>query len=130
MHLITDKVKAILMQPLIIGIRGTVLALDRATGQELWRTDLKGISFVNVTQAGDQVFATTRGEIYCLNPLDGAILWHNPLKGLGQGLITIALEGCSNQGVVCAEKLQEEAEAASTAAASGAAASATAAAGS
>jgi hypothetical protein len=55
------------MQPLIIGIKGTVLALDRATGQEVWRTPLMRLSFVNVTLAGEQVLAATRGEIYCLD---------------------------------------------------------------
>ena len=35
-----------------IGIKGTVLALDRATGQEVWRSKLKGASFVNVILDG------------------------------------------------------------------------------
>ncbi len=106
--------------PLIIGIKGTVLALDRATGQELWRTPLKGMSFVNVILEGEQVLATTRGEIYCLDK-SGTILWHDPLKGLGQGLVTVATEAGSNQVAVCTEKLQHDA-AVAAAAAGGAAA--------
>jgi hypothetical protein len=31
-----------------IGIAGTVVALDRATRTEVWRSDLKGNDFVNV----------------------------------------------------------------------------------
>ena len=31
-----------------IGIAGTVVALDRTTGTEVWRSDLKGNDFVNV----------------------------------------------------------------------------------
>jgi outer membrane protein assembly factor BamB len=34
---------------ILIGIQGTVVALERATGTELWRTALKGSQFVNVT---------------------------------------------------------------------------------
>ena len=77
------------MQPLIIGIKGTVLALDQTKGEEIWRTPLKGGDFVNLTVVGEQVLATTRGEIFCLDK-NGAILWHNPLKGLGHGLVTVA----------------------------------------
>lgn len=73
-----------------LGIRGTVVALDRRTGAEVWRTPLKGGDFVNVALDGDSLFATARGEIYCLDPITGRIQWANPLKGLGWGLITIA----------------------------------------
>ncbi len=106
------------MQPLMIGIRGTVLALDRTTGREIWRTLLKGGDFVNVTLAGDQVLATTRGEIFCLDKA-GTILWHNPLKGLGQGLVTIALEAGAAQASACAQKLREDAQVAAGAAGAG-----------
>ena len=73
-----------------LGIRGTVVALDRRTGAEIWRTPLKGGDFVNVALDGDSLFATARGEVYCLDPVSGRIRWINPLKGLGWGLITIA----------------------------------------
>ena len=73
----------------IIGIKGTVLALDGATGQELWRTHLKGSYFTTVSHQGDRVFAGTRGEMFCLDAQSGQVLWHNPLKGMGFGIITI-----------------------------------------
>ena len=73
-----------------IGIKGTAVALDRASGRELWRTALKGRDFVNVVLDGDDLFATTRGQIFCLNAASGRIRWNNPLKGLGYGLVTIA----------------------------------------
>src|SRR5688572_2990487 len=75
---------------LYLGIKGTVLALDRASGMEQWRTPLAGSDFVNVVLDGDSVYATTKGEIFCLDPLSGQIRWNNPLKGMGWGLITIA----------------------------------------
>ena len=73
----------------IIGIKGTVLALGGATGQEVWRTHLKGSYFTNVSHQGERVFAGTRGEMFCLDARTGRLLWHNPLKGMGFGLITI-----------------------------------------
>ena len=34
--------------PIYIGLKGAVLALDRDSGQIVWRTELKGRDFVNV----------------------------------------------------------------------------------
>lgn len=73
-----------------VGIRGTVAALDRNTGAELWRSDLKGLDFVNVVLDGDRVLAATKGELFCLDAITGRILWNNELKGLGRGLMTVA----------------------------------------
>ena len=73
-----------------IGMKGTVLAIDRRTGAEQWRTHLKGSDFVNVVVGVEEVFATARGELFCLDPATGRIRWHNPLTGMGWGLITIA----------------------------------------
>ena len=86
------------------------------TGQEVWRTPLTGMDFVNVTLAGEQVLATTRGEVYCLDRA-GTILWHNPLKGLGQGLVTVATEADSTQAAVCAGNLNQDAAVAAAGAA-------------
>ncbi len=96
------------MDTLIIGIKGTVLALDRKTGAETWRTPLKGGGFVNVALAEGQVLATTRGEMFCLNAHNGQVVWHNPLKGLGQGLVTIAADQGSGTMAACAQLAQEE----------------------
>jgi outer membrane protein assembly factor BamB len=75
---------------LFLGIKGTVLALDRATGAEIWRTGLRGSGFVSVSLVGADLIATTRGEMFCLDPASGRIRWHNKLPGLGMGLVTIA----------------------------------------
>jgi len=100
-----------------IGIKGTVIALDRFSGNEYWRTSLKGCEFVNVVMADYLVYATVRGEIYCLDPLTGRILWNNPLKGMGWGMITIA-----GQSIVpLAAKRAADAQSASAAAGASAA---------
>ena len=99
----------------IIGMKGSVLALDDATGQEVWHTHLKGSYFTNVSHQGDRVFAGTRGEMFCLDARSGRVLWHNPLKGMGFGIITI---GDATQAPPGAQ--QQEDEASSHAAASAA----------
>jgi outer membrane protein assembly factor BamB len=102
-----------------IGIGGNVVALHRATGDESWRVPLKGIDFVNVVLQDGDLFASTKGELFCLDPASGAIRWQNPLKGLGRGLVTIASTG-GQQTVVMREKRQrDEAAAAGTTAAIG-----------
>jgi outer membrane protein assembly factor BamB len=73
-----------------VGIKGSVVALNRATGEQVWATRLKGYDFVNVVLDGEDLFATTAGEIFCLDPLARDALWHNPLKGFGTGLATMA----------------------------------------
>jgi len=67
-----------------------VLALDRNTGVEMWRADLKGSDFVNVIVDGDGILAATKGEIFCLDCVTGRTIWRNELRGLGRGLITVA----------------------------------------
>jgi outer membrane protein assembly factor BamB len=79
-----------------LGIKGTVVALERSTGREVWRTPLKGSDFVNLVLDDGALYATARGEIFCLDPATGAVCWRNPLRGMGRGLVTIATPGGSS----------------------------------
>ena len=77
-----------------VGLKAAVVALDRRTGMEVWRTPLKGgvgrsASFVTLQRDGDILYAGVGGEIWALDPKGGAILWHNPLKGFGYGIPSI-----------------------------------------
>jgi len=81
---------------LFIGIRGTVLAIDRTTGKEVWTSSLKGGDFVNVALDGGQLFAASKGRLYNLDPTTGRILWENGLAGMGWGLVSIAQAGNGN----------------------------------
>jgi outer membrane protein assembly factor BamB len=81
-----------------VGIGDSVLALDTRDGGEVWRVEVGGMSFVNVYFDGEQLFAATKGEVFCLAPADGTVLWHNKLKGLGSGLVTIASTRISGAG--------------------------------
>jgi outer membrane protein assembly factor BamB len=109
-----------------IGIKGSVVALHRVTGQQVWATHLKGSDFVNVVVQNETVLAACYGEIFCLDPLTGNALWHNPLKGFGTGLATIATEpnlGSGNPPVLAEKRRRDEQAAASAAAATTTAAS-------
>lgn len=101
---------------IFIGIRGSVVALNRSTGEQVWATHLKGFSFVNVVVQDEAVLASCYGEIFCLDPLTGNALWHNPLKGFGRGLTTIATErnpGSGNTSVFAEKRRRDEQAAAS-----------------
>jgi len=82
-----------LSELLFVGIAGSVVALNRNTGEQVWATRLKGRDFVNVVLHEGKLLATTYGEVFCLDPLTGAGLWHNPLKGFGRGLAGMAMAG-------------------------------------
>ena len=43
---------------IFIGIRGSVLALNRSTGEKVWETRLKGLSFVNVVLEQEAVLVS------------------------------------------------------------------------
>jgi outer membrane protein assembly factor BamB len=102
-----------------IGIKGSVVALHRVTGEQVWAVNLKGIGFVNVALQDGAVLASCCGEIFCLDPFTGNPRWHNPLKGFGRGLAAIATEGTPGKSnlLAVAEKLRCEELAASAAAA-------------
>lgn len=107
-----------------VGLKGTVVALDRRTGAEVWRSPLKGgigrsSSFVTLQRDGDILFAGVAGELYALDPKSGTILWHNPLKGFGFGIPSILgdSEGAvSNALPTVAAELQRQAAASAAAA--------------
>jgi len=106
-------------QLLYVGIKGSVVALNRANGEQVWATHLKGSEFVNVLVEDGAVLASCFGEVFCLEPLTGKGLWHNGLKGFGRGLATFATERSSTSGglLPMAERRRRDEEAAAAAAA-------------
>ena len=110
-------------ESIFVGIKGSVIALNRSTGMQEWATHLKGQDFVNVVLQDDAVLASCCCEIFCLDALNGAGLWHNPLKGFGSGLATMATDsspfGAST--TVLAEKRRRDEQTRAGAAPAGAA---------
>ena len=96
-----------------IGIKGFAIALDRATGQEIWRTKLKG-DFVNLVLQDGNLYVAASGELFCLDPANGQIRWFNQLKGLGTGLMAIATAGGQQALLMRGKHQRDEAAAAST----------------
>ena len=106
---------------IFLGVKGSVVAVDAATGQPVWEVNLKGTDFVNVVLDGNNLLATTRGEIFCLDPQTGGIRWHNPLRGYGWGLVTIAGERIGqNDAAINAEKRRQDQQKAAAASSSSA----------
>jgi outer membrane protein assembly factor BamB len=99
---------------IFIGIRGAVIALDRGTGQQLWKTSLKGGDFVTVMLDADRVIAATKGEVFCLDAATGHLLWRNELPGEGWGLIAIATASGSSSATPLFREKQVQEEAAGT----------------
>jgi outer membrane protein assembly factor BamB len=97
-----------------IGIKGSVLALNRATGEQVWATHLKGYDFVNVVLQNQAILATCAGEIFCLDPLTGNALWHNPLKNFGTGLATIATDPGGTTPVLAEQHRRDDQSAAAS----------------
>jgi len=99
---------------LFVGIKGSVVALRRDSGEQVWGTQLGG-TFVNVILDNEKLLAASRGEIFCLDPLTGRQLWHNPLRGYGIGLVTMATTAnTASSAAVLAEKIRQEQQAASS----------------
>jgi outer membrane protein assembly factor BamB len=57
------------------GSTGDVLALDRASGEERWRTDVGTYAGVEVVHTGDQLYVLANA-LYALRPSDGSVVWH------------------------------------------------------
>jgi outer membrane protein assembly factor BamB len=98
---------------LVVGVGGYAVAVDPASGSELWRTKLKTTSFVTVLHAGARVYAGAGGELFCLDAATGNVLWHNKLKGLGLGLVSFT----SGSEAAAHAALQQQRAAAAAAAA-------------
>jgi len=91
-----------------VGIKGSVVALSRASGEQVWATHLKGSGFVNVVLDAGRVLAIASGEIFCLDASTGQGMWHNPLKGFGIGLATIATESAPHGNVTATAAMAEK----------------------
>jgi outer membrane protein assembly factor BamB len=106
---------------LFIGIKNTVVALDDANGEEVWRTPLRGSDFVSVHWDGEALFASNSGEVWRLDPRTGVVAWHNKLKGLGLGLVTMASSraAAASSAVEATAAMRRQQQAAAAAAAAG-----------
>jgi outer membrane protein assembly factor BamB len=106
-----------LSEMIFTGIKGSVVALDRATGKQVWVARLKSYDFVSVMVDEGRIYAACSGEVFCLDPVTGAILWHNALKGYGTGLVSMATAtGESMESTLLAQKRRRDQQTAAAAA--------------
>ena len=96
---------------LYLGIRGHVVRVRKRDGEEIWRTKLKGGSYVNVVVEPDGLFAYTQGILYSLDVLSGEIRWQNGLPSLG---FSHAIVASANQTQVAVAAITQAAERAAT----------------
>ena len=89
---------------LLLATKGTVLAMDRATGRRLWQTPLStgwtSGDFVSLLADETRVFAHTKGSVYCLDLATGQKLWEDGLPGLGYNLASLAFAGGASTNAI------------------------------
>ena len=93
---------------LYLGVKGSVVGIEKGSGREVWRVHLKGGGFVTVAVDEDVVFAHTGGNLFCVDKKRGEVLWHNPLRGLGYGLAMIGIEGDNGSNATMAQQIQAQ----------------------
>lgn len=95
-----------------VGVKGQVAAIDKATGQTLWNTKVKGGfsggQFVTLLVDQDKIYAHTSGELYCLDVASGRILWMNHLPGMGYEIAALATTQCSTSPAAAAIQIQKQ----------------------
>ena len=77
----------LLKDRLFIGIGGRVVALDPATGEELWRQKLATSGPATIAIVGEALYGAAAGELSRLDPATGRVLWTNKLERLGLGVV-------------------------------------------
>jgi outer membrane protein assembly factor BamB len=77
--------------PDITGASGEMVAIDLATGQQLWTTPLSQMPLGGATISNDLVFTTTfDGEVVALSRTDGSIAWTAQLPAGSNATLAIA----------------------------------------
>ncbi|RYV01423.1 hypothetical protein SOPP22_13585 [Shewanella sp. OPT22] len=110
------------MDKLFLGINNHVLCLNKANGEVIWKTKLKGSGITNVHYEEKRIYAYSGGHLFCLEAIDGRVVWTNSLKGMGYSACIIATEN-QNSSNVASQVAAQQAIAASVAAAGAVAAS-------
>jgi hypothetical protein len=107
-----------LQEIILIGVKHSVSAISKADGHLLWTAKLPGGlggDFVTVACDGEQVFAHSSGQLFCLDLSSGRMLWNNELRGYGYGLASICVPGMESSPELAAVRaIQAQKEAANS----------------
>ncbi|MFK8010808.1 MAG: PQQ-binding-like beta-propeller repeat protein [Marinicellaceae bacterium] len=85
------------MSHLYLGIKGSVVCIEKSSGKELWSTKLKSMHITNIICLSGQIFAYTKGHLFCIDKDFGKIIWENSLPGYGYGPCIFATENNNQQ---------------------------------
>lgn len=93
-------------QLVFVGFNPRVAALDRDTGQLVWKWKSKqGSGYTTVLLDDDRLIVSVVGYTYCLDARTGKELWFNRLEGLGSGVASLAsLRGIAMGVLAAAEQ--------------------------
>ena len=102
-----------------VGFNGKVAALDRRSGEIIWRWSApQGSGYVSLLLDGDSLFAAVNGYTYCLDPRSGQQLWLNPMKGFAYGVTSIVTAAGHTPHGQLAQSAAEQRQAAAASSAS------------
>lgn len=82
-----------------LATRRHVVALDAASGEEVWRTKLPhgdSIGAMSLLVRGDRVFVGGCGHVHCLRAATGEVVWSNDLPKLGYQTVILAMRGAGD----------------------------------
>eukprot|EP01112_Ceratiomyxa_fruticulosa_P018052 TRINITY_DN5725_c0_g1_i1.p1 TRINITY_DN5725_c0_g1~~TRINITY_DN5725_c0_g1_i1.p1 ORF type:complete len:327 (+),score=68.98 TRINITY_DN5725_c0_g1_i1:307-1287(+) len=79
-----------ILDMIFVGTNGYVVALDKRTGQRIWKTFLKHEAQVSIFPDGQRLLCGNNGYLFSLSVTDGSVVWKNGLKGSGFGNIALA----------------------------------------
>jgi len=82
-----------------VGMSGVVLALDKNTGKEVWRTEIATGAFLNVVLLGEEVLVGGAKGLICLDARTGEERWRNELPKL-IAMLTVVTIGPASVGQI------------------------------
>jgi hypothetical protein len=92
---------------LYVGIKGHVVAIDKQSGRELWRTKLGGYTLVNILIDTEMIFAYAKGHVFGMN-FSGKVLWDNGMTGLGYNMALLATQESNDQTAAIMQEIQSQ----------------------
>lgn len=88
---------------LYAGTGGFIVAINRESGCELWRTKLpRGgtTQIVNLLLKGRQLFVGYDGRVVCIDADTGSVLWQNGLPKTGYNPVIMAMVGAGASAAI------------------------------
>jgi outer membrane protein assembly factor BamB len=107
---VATRLRELIGRLVFVGFNSRVAALDRLTGEIVWKWKCpRGTStYVALLLDDDRLMVSVQGFTYCLNPLTGEDLWSNPMEGFGYGIPTIVSVNGNSSASAAAQEVEQE----------------------